>query len=72
MMLGPCLGLTIDAAQSRVTFRRPFLPPCLRRIAIRNLQVGPAALDLSVDRYAEVVGIDILRREGAVEVLTVN
>jgi glycogen debranching enzyme len=72
MVLGACLGLSIDAAQSRVTFHRPFLPPSLRRIAIRNLQVGSAALDLSVERYAEVVGIDILRREGAVEVLTLN
>jgi glycogen debranching enzyme len=72
MILGACLGLSIDAAQSRVTFRRPFLPPFLRRVAIRNLQVGSGSLDLSVERYAEVVGIDILRRQGAVEVLTVN
>jgi glycogen debranching enzyme len=72
MILEACLGLSIDAARSRVTFRRPFLPPSLRRISIRNLQVGSGVLDLSVERYAEGVGIDILRRQGAVEVLTVN
>ncbi|HLH43053.1 MAG TPA: amylo-alpha-1,6-glucosidase [Bryobacteraceae bacterium] len=72
MLLRACLGLTVDARVPRLVFTRPFLPPSLRRISIRNLRVGPASLDLSIERYAEVVGIDILRRDSPVEVLTIN
>lgn len=72
MLLQACLGLSVDARAPRVVFTRPFLPPSLRRVSIRNLKVGPASVDLSIERYAEVVGIDILRRDAPVEVLTIN
>ena len=72
MLLQACLGLSVDARVPRVVFTHPFLPPSLRRVSIRNLKVGPASVDLSIERYAEVVGIDILRRDAPVEVLTIN
>ncbi|HEY7333498.1 MAG TPA: amylo-alpha-1,6-glucosidase [Bryobacteraceae bacterium] len=72
MLLQSCLGLSVEAHVPRVIFSRPFLPPSLRRLIIRNLKVGAASVDLSVERYAEVVGIDILRRNAPVEVLTIN
>jgi glycogen debranching enzyme len=72
MLLQACLGLSVDARVPRLVFTRPFLPPSLRRVSIRNLRVGPASVDLSIERYAEVVGIDILRRDSPVEVLTIN
>ncbi len=72
LVLRSCLGLAIDARIPRVSFTHPFLPPSLRRIEIRNLRVAGATVDLSVERYAAVVGIDILRRDGALDVVTVN
>ncbi|HEX5432169.1 MAG TPA: amylo-alpha-1,6-glucosidase, partial [Bryobacteraceae bacterium] len=72
LMLQACLGISVDATARRVTFSHPFLPSALRRVALRNLRVGEASLDLSVERYAEVVGIDILRRDGPVDVITIN
>jgi hypothetical protein len=45
------------------------LPPFLDHIEIKHLRIGDAAVDLSLERHATDVGINILRREGRVEVV---
>jgi hypothetical protein len=45
------------------------LPPFLEHIEMKNLRIGEAAVDLSFERRAKDVGINILRREGRVEVV---
>jgi glycogen debranching enzyme len=72
LFLQACLGLSIDARVPRLTFSHPFLPPSLRQVGIRNLMVGSACVDVSVERHAEIVGIDILRREPHVDIVTIN
>ncbi|MGH7726447.1 MAG: amylo-alpha-1,6-glucosidase [Candidatus Eiseniibacteriota bacterium] len=69
MLLEACLGLSIDARQERVTFQHPFLPPSLREVEILGLKVGDARIDLLLRRHTEDVGINVLRREGQVEVV---
>ena len=71
-LLQACLGLDIDLPRSRVSFRRPLLPESLPAVHISNLQVGSGSLDLLLRRFDRSVGVDILRREGEIEVVAVK
>jgi glycogen debranching enzyme len=70
MLLQSCLGLRIDAPLARLSFSQPILPPFLEHIEIKNLRIGDAAVDLSLERQAEDVRVNIVRREGRVEIVT--
>jgi glycogen debranching enzyme len=71
-MLQASLGLTIDAPAFRIEFRRPALPPWLTRVAIDNLRIGEARVDLRLERHGRDVGINLVRRHGRVEVLVLK
>ncbi len=68
-LLQSCLGLRIDAPHACLTFSQPVLPPFLEHIEIKNLRIGDATVDLSLEGHAKDVGINILRREGRVEIV---
>ena len=72
MLLGACLGLEIDAGARRVAFRRSMLPEGVDWIRLTNLHVGDARLDLLLTRHAHDVGLQVLRRDGQVEILCVK
>jgi glycogen debranching enzyme len=69
LLLQACLGLRIEAPRARLSFSQPVLPAFLEHIEIKNLRIGDATVDLSLDRHAQDVGINILRREGRVEIV---
>lgn len=69
LLLQSCLGLRIEAPQARLSFSQPILPPFLEYIEIKNLRIGDAAVDLSLERHAQEVGINVLRREGRVKIV---
>jgi len=66
------LGLKIDAPHRQVRFVRPVMPESVKEIQIRNLRVGDASVDLSLERFARDVAIELIRREGNVEVISVK
>jgi glycogen debranching enzyme len=70
MVLQACLGLSIEAKQSRIYLCHTALPEALRQVEIRNLKVGSASLDLALERYPSSVGVNILRRTGDVKILS--
>ena len=70
MLLQSCLGLRIDAPLARLSFVQPVLPPFLEHIEIKNLRIENSVVDLSLERRMQDVGINILRREGRVEIVT--
>jgi glycogen debranching enzyme len=72
MLLGACLGLEIDASSRRVSFRRSMLPDGVDWIRLTNLSVADGRLDLLLTRHAQDVGLQVLRREGQVEILCVK
>lgn len=72
LILQACLGLSVQAPERKLFFRAPSLPPSLQRVRIENLRVGEATVDLQVSRQDQDVGINILRREGPVEVVIVK
>jgi glycogen debranching enzyme len=70
MVLGACLGLSITAVPPRISFNRAFLPESIPEIEIRNLRVADASVDLVISRFNEEVSVNILRREGNVEIVS--
>jgi glycogen debranching enzyme len=70
MLLGACLGISVTASPRQVRFTHAFLPESLPEVEIRNLRIADASVDLAVSRFNEHVSVNILRREGAVEIVS--
>jgi glycogen debranching enzyme len=69
LLLQSCLGLSIQAKESRIYLNYPALPEALPSLRIRNLKVGNASVDLDFQRHAETVAIEILRRSDDIEIV---
>ena len=67
-----CLGIAIDAPRAQIRFSRPELPEHLKSLTIRNLRVGDASVDLWLERHPHDVGVNLLRRDGEVEIIVVK
>jgi glycogen debranching enzyme len=72
LLLQACLGLTIHAAENRLSFTHPVLPAFLNRLELHNLRVGQGRVDLLLLRHGQDVGINVLRREGQIEIAMVK
>jgi glycogen debranching enzyme len=72
LILQSCLGLSIKAKESRIYLRHMALPESIPRVRVRNLRIGSASVDLAFVRRAETVGVDILRREGDIEIISIR
>jgi glycogen debranching enzyme len=66
------LGLEINGPEGQVCLRRPVLPSSLGELRIHNLQVGKGSVDLVVVRHEHDVGVNVLRREGDLEILVIK
>jgi glycogen debranching enzyme len=71
-LLQACLGLEIKGGESRISFTSPHLPTSISELRIHNLDVGGSILDLQLVRYDEDVSINVLRREGDVQIITLK
>ncbi len=70
LLLEACLGLSISASERRLTFSKPILPRFLQKVTIRGLKVADGRADLLLTRHDEGdVGVNVLRREGALDVV---
>jgi glycogen debranching enzyme len=72
LMLQACLGLKVDALESRISLVRPFLPLFLNRAQIMNLSVGGASVDLLLARHEHDVTVNVLQRRGDIDVVVVT
>ncbi|MBP7527166.1 MAG: amylo-alpha-1,6-glucosidase [Syntrophorhabdaceae bacterium] len=68
LLLESCLGLSVQGSRRKVVFSNPFLPQSLKEVSIRGLRVGEASIDLLATRHEGDVGINVMRREGSVDV----
>lgn len=71
-LLEACLGARVSAREERITFANPMLPPFLGSLRIRDLRVGNARVDLELHRHPDDVGIQVVQRDGDVEVVVVK
>jgi glycogen debranching enzyme len=69
MMLQASLGLSLDAVPGRLSFNHPALPEWLGELNLRGLRVGAAQLDLDIRRHERDVEINVVNRQGNVQVI---
>jgi glycogen debranching enzyme len=72
LTLQSCLGLTVRARESCIDLHYTALPEALQRVEIRNLKVGSSSVDLGFERHAHTVSVDVLRRSGEIEILSLK
>jgi glycogen debranching enzyme len=70
LLLQSILGMSINAARSRLSFVQPVLPSFLDEVRINNLRVGAASVDVLISRRAQYATVQVERREGRVELFT--
>jgi glycogen debranching enzyme len=66
------LGLQIDGPGAQVSLTRPTLPSFLGELRIHNLQLAHGSVDLLVVRHEHDVAVNVLRREGNVQILVIK
>ena len=69
LLIQACLGLTVHGDQNRVVLERPCLPEGIPHLSIRGLRVGDASVDLLFERQAETVRMQVLDKQGEVDVI---
>jgi glycogen debranching enzyme len=72
MVLQACLGMEINAKEQKLFLHHSKLPESLEQVRIENLRVGNACVDLEFERYAETVGVNIVRRSGHLEIIALR
>jgi glycogen debranching enzyme len=73
LLLKACLGLSLSASERRLTFSKPILPNFLQQVTIRGLKVAEGRADLLLTRHNEGdVGVNVLRREGTLDVVVLK
>ncbi|HXA49409.1 MAG TPA: amylo-alpha-1,6-glucosidase, partial [Candidatus Acidoferrum sp.] len=72
LLFQACLGLEISGVDRQICFSRPQLPASFGELRIHNLEVRGTSVDLLLVRQERDVGVNVIRREGDVEVLVVK
>jgi glycogen debranching enzyme len=72
MLLKACLGFSIHAQESEIRFKYPILPKYLSTLHFEDLEVGDSRIDLVIQRHSDDVGINVVKRTGNVEVLSLK
>jgi glycogen debranching enzyme len=70
LLMEAVLGLEMCAIGTTPTilFHHPSLPDFLNRVEITNLVVGGSSVDIVLNRHPHSVGINVMRREGEVDI----
>jgi glycogen debranching enzyme len=72
LLFQACLGLEINGPEAQIYFTRPHLPASLGELRIHNLKVAGSTVDLLLVRHDQDVGVNVLRREGDVQIMVVK
>jgi hypothetical protein len=67
-MLERLLGLEPDAFANQLHIVRPILPENVHRLDLTGLRVGKGSVDLRFRRGQEKTDVEVLRRDGTLEV----
>jgi glycogen debranching enzyme len=70
-LLRACLGLSFSPEKPQLRFHHPRLPGYLHWIEIKNLRFPGGSLDLVIRRQLQDVSVNVLRKEGDVEVAVI-
>jgi glycogen debranching enzyme len=68
-VLGAALGISFSPHEGIIRFARPLLPEWLDQVRLSNLRLGEGSIDLRLRRSGKNVGLDIVCRDGPIEVV---
>ncbi|HEV7914269.1 MAG TPA: amylo-alpha-1,6-glucosidase, partial [Albitalea sp.] len=68
-MLQACLGMEFHPAKPEVSLRSPRLPEFIQWMKVSGLSMREHSVDLLLQRYRNNVGIEVMRKEGDIEVV---
>ncbi len=69
MLLQACLGISIDGHSRKLIFDRPYLPDGIPQLWIRDLRIANNRLDLLLERHAGTVRLEVLEKQGDLQVV---
>jgi glycogen debranching enzyme len=69
LLLQAAIGIELDAVSRTIRFEHPRLPASIDEVQIEGLRLGPARVDLRLERHGHDVGLTVLRREGDVQIV---
>jgi glycogen debranching enzyme len=70
LVLQACLGASVQDANNRIQFHRPYLPEGIPQLWITGLRSGSGSADLFFERKEHSVRVEVTAQSGNVEVLT--
>ena len=70
-LMKACLGLSFRPDEPRIRFLHPVLPAFVDRLRISGLAAGDAVVDIEFERHGEEVGVNVVRKEGDVDISVV-
>jgi hypothetical protein len=68
-LVSATLGMRPDARAGRLELLRPSLPASLPGLRMRNLRVGEALVDLEFSGEDGSISVEVLRRQGDLDVV---
>lgn len=71
-LLQASLGIAFDPGAGEIRLECPRLPHFLDEVRLQRLSLGPACADVSIRRHGDLVAVSVLRRTGAVRVMTTH
>jgi glycogen debranching enzyme len=71
-VLGAALGVSFHPAARQIRFNRPALPACLDEVRLEQLRLGDVSVDLMFRRHARDASLNVLRKEGEVEIVMIS
>jgi glycogen debranching enzyme len=69
LMLRSCLGMSADAPNGVLSIVRPLLPAWVDRIEMIGMRAGQARVDLAFSQRDGVTAVQVVRKEGDVDVV---
>jgi len=69
LLIQACLGVKLEGAHKRVVFDRPCLPEGIPHLSIHGLRIGDASVDLMFERQANTVRVQVLEKQGELDVV---
>jgi glycogen debranching enzyme len=72
LLLQSALGLNVSARANQVRISNPVLPYFMDGVRIEGLRVGSSTVDLQLQRHPGDVGIEVVRRDGDVDIVVIK
>jgi glycogen debranching enzyme len=71
-LLSACLGISFVGAEGRILLKRPMLPPEVDEVYVENLHLAGGRVDLLFRRHTRDVAVNVVEKEGEIEVVLVS